>query len=283
MRLSFFFLAIGCGSSSPFSPPAAQPSAEVAPPAPRPNETAPEVAREIEVDFGPHFAAEGVEGAAVFAAGDRTYVYRPEVGRTAYLPASTFKITNTIIALETGVAPDLAFALRWDGTRHTIDDWNRDHTLATAFRSSVVWFYQELARRIGAARMQQWLDRLEYGNRSIEGGIDRFWLDGGMRISPLEQVAFVRRLERGELPIEARTRDLVRRAMILDETPERTLCGKTGWAIRVEPDHGWFVGWEERGDERVYFATLVIGAPEERMLPARRAVTERILTALAAD
>lgn len=275
MRTPLFLLALGCGSTSPSSVPARAPE-------PAPEVAAVETPREtvIETDFDPHFEAEGVEGAAVFAAGDRVYVHRSDRAGAGYLPASTFKITNTIVALETGVAPDLAFALRWDGTHHDIEDWNRDHTLATAFRYSVVWFYQEVARRIGAERMQQWLDRLDYGNRNIEGGIDRFWLGGGMRISPREQMAFVRRLERGELPIEARTRDLVREAMIVDETETRTLCGKTGWAIRVETPHGWFVGWEERGDERIHFATLVVGAPPERMLPSRRAVTERILTAL---
>src|SRR5690606_25194157 len=119
------------------------------------------------------------------------------------------------------------------------------HTLRTALPASVVWYYQELARRIGAERMQAYLDRFEYGNRDISGGIDRFWLDGGLAISPVEQVRFLERLYRGELGVSEETTALVKELLVLEETPTFRLSGKTGWAglgTEGAQEVGWLVG-----------------------------------------
>src|SRR5690606_19074699 len=125
-------------------------------------------------------------------------VHDAERARTGFIPASTFKIPNTLIALETGVASGAEFFLAWDSVAAPREDWwpdawARDNTLRTALPASVVWFYQELARRIGAERMHEYLERFGYGNRDISGGIDQFWLTGGLRISAEEQVDFLRR------------------------------------------------------------------------------------------
>src|SRR3982074_2875616 len=119
----------------------------------------------------------------------------------AKLPASTFKIPNSIIALETGVVADPdKDVFKWDGVTRSIEAWNKDHTLRSAIAASAVPVYQEIARRIGAERMQKYVDQLDYGNRDIGGGIDQFWLTGNMRIDPVQQVDFVDRLRRGGLP-----------------------------------------------------------------------------------
>jgi beta-lactamase class D len=145
----------------------------------------------------------------------------------------------------------------WDGVERPIAAWNRDHNLASAFRVSAVWFYQELARRIGPQRMQAYLDTVGYGNRTMGGAIDMFWLDGGLRISPRQQVQFLRRLRSGTLPFSPRTQDLVRRIMILDQTPSYTLRAKTGRSGGAASDVGWFVGYLERGTNVYYFATVI--------------------------
>src|SRR4029453_18482408 len=117
------------------------------------------------------------------------------------LPASTFKIPNSLIALETGVVEDPdKDVFKWDGVTRSIEAWNKDHTLRSAIAVSAVPVYQEIARRIGAERMQKYLDLMEYGNRDIGGGIDQFWLTGNLRIDPIQQIDFVDRLRRGVLP-----------------------------------------------------------------------------------
>lgn len=185
----------------------------------------------------------------------------PSMAETGFAPASTFKIPNSLIALETGVAEGPEFALAWDGVERSVESWNRDHVLRTAYQNSVVWYYQELARRIGAERMQHFVDAFDYGNHDIGGGIDQFWLAGALRISPRQQVEFLRRLHEGALPVSA-----VNLGIMLDDVMvhERRVDGtliraKTGWADSDVRNIGWFVGSVERPDHaRAYFATLIV-------------------------
>src|SRR3974390_2658360 len=127
----------------------------------------------------------------------------------AKLPASTFKIPNSIIALETGAVTDPdKDVFKWDGVVRSIEAWNKDHTMRSAIAASAVPVYQEIARRIGEARMQKYVDLFDYGNRDIGGGIDQFWLTGNLRIDPVQQVDFVARLGRGVLPVSKRSQEL---------------------------------------------------------------------------
>jgi beta-lactamase class D len=218
-----------------------------------------------EPDFAAIFG--DIDGAFVLldAQTGRTVRHNPERAATRFLPASTYKIPNTLIALETGVAGGADFALAWDSTTAPRQawwpaSWARDHTLATALPNSVVWFYQEIARRVGAERMQSWLDRFGYGNADISGGIDTFWLTGGLRISPDEQVDFLRRFYSGELGVSERSTELAKRLLVLEETPTYRLSGKTGWAglgEQGEPEVGWLVGYLERGGDVYFYATNV--------------------------
>jgi beta-lactamase class D len=234
-------------------------------------------------DLAPYF--DGLAGTFVLldAQTGVTVRHDPARARARFLPASTYKIPNTLIALETGVASGPDFALPWDpevAPREAFwpEVWAQDHTLRTALPNSVVWFYQELARRIGAARMQAYVERFGYGNRDIEGGIDHFWLTGGLRISADEQVEFLRRFYFGELGVSARTTEITKALLVLDEGPSYRLSGKTGWAGygSGEAQIGWFVGYLERG-EAVYFFALNLDLTDEANAPARRAITEAIL------
>lgn len=217
---------------------------------------------------------------------NQTICHNAERAGTEFLPASTFKIASTLIALETGVATGPDFALAWDSTVTPRQPWwpatwARDHTLRTALPASVVWFYQEMARRIGPARMQEYLDGFGYGNRDISGGIDQFWLTGGLRISPLEQVAFLRRFYSGGLPVSAANVDLVKALLVLEDSSTYRLSGKTGWAglgDTSSPQIGWLVGYLERGDQVYFFATTIDIATREDAAE-RMAITKAILRA----
>jgi len=231
-----------------------------------------------------HLERERVTGViALFdTANGRTQCSDRERCARAYLPASTFKIPSSVIALETGVVEDSESALPWDGKPYLVEAWNRDHTLRSAIQVSCVPCYQRIAREVGSERMKSWLARLEYGNRDSSGGIDRFWLEGGLRISPLEQIDFLRRLESGALPIAARTREIVMDILTLDVTDSYVFRGKTGLSRPPEVPHdlGWFVGWVEQGPRRVFVATLIDSHPPDvDIVPVRRRVSEHALRA----
>lgn len=153
-----------------------------------------------------------------------------------------------------------------------MEAWNRDHDLRSAFKVSAVWFYQELARRIGRERMQRHIDAVGYGNKDLDGGIDMFWLTGDLRITPKEQIDFLVRLHRNDLPFSQRTLDIVKDIMIFENAGEHVLRGKTGQAGKV----GWFVGYIERDGNVYFFAnSMDILRPEDR--EARIQITRNIL------
>jgi beta-lactamase class D len=202
----------------------------------------------------------------------------------AFLPASTFKIPNSLIALETGVVGDPdKDVFKWDGVKRGIEAWNQDHTLRSAIAASVVPLYQEIARRIGAERMQKYVDLFEYGNRDIGGGIDQFWLTGELRIDPVQQIDFVDRLRRGVLPVAKRSQDLVRDILPVTTAGEATIRAKSGLlgAELGKPSLGWLVGWAEKGSAQTVFA-LNMDIREPRHVADRMKLAQQCLTDIGA-
>jgi beta-lactamase class D len=228
------------------------------------------------------FSERGVRGSIVVfdERAQAWHVFDRARAEARYGPASTFKLFNALVALETGAVKDEYEVFRWDGVKRAIDDWNRDHSLASGMKHSVVWYYQEIARRIGARRMQDALDRTGYGNRDIGGGIDRFWLDGALRISQVEQVEFLRRLASGTLPFRPEVQETVRRIAIVESAPAHVLHAKTGWALvgAEQADFGWYVGWVER-DARRWFFALTIDMPGAREDASKRIAIARAVLA----
>ncbi|HKY37753.1 MAG TPA: penicillin-binding transpeptidase domain-containing protein [Polyangiaceae bacterium] len=246
-------------------------------------EKAPSGPRELR-ELAMHFEAERVTGTIALFDTQDGVLGCSDLKRCdeAVVPASTFKIPHSMIALETGVVEGPDTVLPWDHKHYSKSDWNQDLKLRDAFRLSCVPCYMELARKIGEQREREWAEKLDYGNHDTSGGVDKFWLWGGMRISPLQQIDFLRRFDGNELPISERTADMVRDIMTLDVTEKYVLRGKTG--STAPPDEprelGWFVGWLELGERRVFFATLLDGHAEGvDLIAARRPVTERVLRA----
>jgi beta-lactamase class D len=236
---------------------------------------------EIREDLAKHFADEGTRGTFVGYKTDEYLIIASDKDRSgrAMLPASTFKIPNSLIALETGVVGDPdKDVFKWDGVTRSIEPWNRDHTLRSAIAASVVPVYQEIARRIGAERMQKYVDLFEYGNRDIGGGIDQFWLTGNLRIDPVQQIDFVDRLRRGVLPVSKRSQDLVRDILPVTKVGDSVIRAKSGLlgAELGKPSLGWMVGWAEKGGVQTVFA-LNMDCPEPRHIPARMMLTQRCL------
>ncbi|MGB1275197.1 MAG: penicillin-binding transpeptidase domain-containing protein [Nannocystaceae bacterium] len=277
-----------CASSSPHH--ASAPAAERAQPQPSPPVSSspakselgqPAIEVIVDTQASQIFRDHGFEGAFVLfdpANAIRREV-NPEAAGIGHLPASTFKVPNTLIGLETGVIPDVTFSLPWDGKHRSVKPWNRDHDLASAMKYSVVWFYQEVARRIGESRMQQWVDRFAYGNRNIGGGIDEFWLAGELRISAREQVDFLARLSAGELPVAPENVEVLDEITTLEATDRYVLRGKTGLTLEADTTVGWLVGSVQSASGTVFFATLLLTEGEQysRVMPARLKLTRELL------
>lgn len=167
--------------------------------------------------------------------------------QTRYLPASTFKIPNSVIGLATGAVQsvDEPLPYRAEGPAF-MPEWERDMGLREAIRLSNVPIYQELARRIGHDRMREYLVRFDYGNRDIGTGVDRFWLDGPLAISAVEQTRFLARLAQDALPVPVDVQRAVRDILLIDSGPGWKLHGKTGWQNAPGVGVGWWVGWVEQ-------------------------------------
>jgi beta-lactamase class D len=167
-----------------------------------------------------------------------------------YSPASTFKIPNTLIALETGRVESAEEMFRYDGKPRRVKAWERDMTLREAMATSNVTVYQEIARRIGLSQYGSWLRRLDYGNHRVGLPVDQFWLDGSLKISALEQVQFLAVLALGQLQASSKSQATVRDMIRIEDKGARVLFGKTGWDGKV----GWWVGWIEEGSRITTFA-----------------------------
>jgi beta-lactamase class D len=236
-------------------------------------------------DFKKHFEAYQLQGSFLLydLQQNRYTSYNPARCAQGFIPASTFKILNTLIGLETGVIPDQDFVIRWDRVQRPVAAWNQDHTLTSAFRVSCVPYYQELARRVGLDKMQQYTSRSGFGKLHVTPEtLDNFWLEGPSRVSQEEQIDFLVRLYQNKLPFSERSTRILKDIMLLVEGPTHQLRGKTGWGQMEGKDIGWFVGYLVRDGKAYFFATNVEATnPDNELFSAsRRGITETLLREL---
>lgn len=225
------------------------------------------------------FSASGVTGTIVLSSldGDEAFVHNAERSAQQFPPASTFKILNTLISLEENVITDGA-PIKWDGVTREIAAWNHDQTLESAFRASCVWCFQRFARKIGAAKYQEYIASVKYGRLDAPFDETEFWLDGSLMVSAMEQVQFLKKVYRRSLPFKSTSYASLRRIMVVDETPEFTLRGKTGWATSRNPQIGWYVGYIETSTEVWSFA-LNIDTHSQSDLPLRQKIVQQAFRA----
>jgi beta-lactamase class D len=244
----------------------------------------------VQESLAKHFTDNGTQGTFVAYKVEDYVVVASDSERSgqAMLPASTFKIPNSVIALDTGVVVDPdKDVFKWDGVTRFIPEWNKDHTLRSAIAASAVPVYQEIARRIGDERMQKYVDAFDYGNRNIGGDIDHFWLTGDLRIDPVQQIDFLDRLRRGALPASKRAQDLTRDILPVTRVGDAVIRSKTG-LIGVDDKTagggprnsvGWLVGWVEKSGNTTVFA-LNLDILEEHHTAARMKLAQACLTEL---
>lgn len=182
-----------------------------------------------------------------------------------FIPASTFKIPNTLIGLSTGAVKSVDQILPYGGGPQYLKVWEKDMSLRDAIKVSNVPVYQGLARRIGLKRMRKNIKRLEYGNADVGDAVDTFWLKGPLKISAVEQTRFLEKLARGKLPFSKKAQSSVREIVRIETGEGWELFAKTGLGSDVEPGVGWWVGWVEKGGRVHAFAlNIEIREPDDK-------------------
>ena len=244
---------------------------------------------EIRNEFKKYYEQYQVEGSFALydQNADKYILYNERQFKEPFIPASTFKICNSLIGLETGVITDENFVIPWDSVARGTD-WDKDHSLKTAFQTSAVWYYQELARRVGGEKMKYWLNKVSYGNADTSGGIDKFWLTGGLRVTHEQQIDFLKRLHDNKLPFSQRNMDIVKTIMIQKDTSSYTLRAKTGWSRQSGKEIGWYIGYIETKGNVYYFSNCVQLSSElmnqeeqtAKFVSSRKAITLAILREL---
>lgn len=236
-------------------------------------------------DLSSHFA--GLNGTFVLLNGTTAEYIRHNPTRAAvrFAPCSTFKIPHTAILLEAGTAPDPTFTLKYDPALKQPGNWAQDFDLRGAFKASPLWYYQEMARRLGLPVERQFIERFQYGNTDTSGDINEignpFWVDGSLRISANEQVQFLRRFYEGTLGLSERTTRLTKSILLAEETSSWRLSAKTG-ACQPEGQEtsNWYVGYVEKAGAVYYFALQIGDKDYGRGYSERIAISRAILTEL---
>lgn len=224
-------------------------------------------------DFEKIFNKNKIDGTIVLESlkTNKKFIYNKERANLLLSPASTFKIPHTLIALnEKTVTQDSIIV--WDKTDKGMENWNKDQTLSSAFKSSCVWCYKEFTKKIEKQKYETYLNQLSYGNKIIGADLSEFWLDGSLKITTFQQIDFLKKLYKNDLPFEQKNIDILKEIMIDEKTEEFTIRAKSGWSTRFESESGWYVGYIELKDDVWFFATNLI-TNGQKDLPLRKKIT----------
>lgn len=199
-------------------------------------------------DWGKYFENKGIKNACFILRDNNhesVHYYNRARCLERFLPASTFKIFNSMVALETAVAADDQLVIKWDSVVRR-PEWDKDMNMREAFKVSCVPYYQEIASRVGPKRMQHFLDTMKYGNMQMGGQIDNFWLNNTLKISADEEMGLLKRMYFAELPMSERTQRIVKTMMLQETTPAYNLYYKTGTGEVNGKTTYWIVGFVEK-------------------------------------
>jgi beta-lactamase class D len=189
------------------------------------------------------------------AEGKPVFLYNEERANRRYLPASTFKIPNSLIGLETKVIADTNQIIKWDGIKRDITEWNRDHNLPSALKYSVVPYYQEFARHVGAGKYLDYLTKMNYGNKVIGNRVDYFWLDNSLQITAFEQIDFLKKFLHYQLPFEKNNIEIVKNILSVRSHEKSSIKYKTGTGKINDTSYvAWLVGIIEHENQSYLFA-----------------------------
>lgn len=201
------------------------------------------------------------------------------------LPASTFKILNSLIALENKIIIDEHEVIKWDGTPNELFGkpypiWDRDTDLKEAYKNSTIWFYVDLAEKIGRKKYKKIFNKIQYGNNNLtESGTD-FWNYGNFGVSPKNQIELLIKLYEDELPFTNEHMETVKKIMISEKQNDTVFHDKTGWARKDGQNIGWWIGYMTTAHNVYFFATRIIdpiAVENPNFAASRKTITKRIL------
>lgn len=189
---------------------------------------------------------------------DQYHIYNEEKSTFRVSPNSTYKIYSALFGLESQVISAHNSLIKWNGTQYPFDSWNSNQNLSMAMQNSVTWYFQDIDKRNEAETIQSYLKQLKYGNSDMSGGIDQFWLESSLKISPVEQVQLLKSLSTNQLGFKKENLQTVKEAMKLEQKNSRGLYGKTGTGtVNGNEINGWFIGYVESEENTYYFATNI--------------------------
>ena len=219
----------------------------------------------IRADFAQYFKQCGVEGSVVIYDDTKAmWIVSDTVDiKKETLPASTFKIINMLIALETGAIADERHVVKWPGKTDTVKYGYRpeiyhDMTVKDAFKVSAGWAFVEIAKTIDRRLYRKYLEASGYGNVNLSENDTDFWNFGPMGISPLNQVQFLRKFYEGKLPFSKRNLEIVKGVMMTEQNPHYAIYSKTGWTMADQRNTGWWVGYLKKQRGVYFFATRLL-------------------------
>lgn len=210
----------------------------------------------------------GYEGSFVLydLNGDTWKVYDMEQATLRTAPNSTYKIYDALFGLEEGViAPDDSF-MAWDGTNHPFEAWNGNQDLLSAMQSSVNWYFEEIDKQIGGAAIQDYIRKIGYGNEIVNANLSSYWMQGTLKISPIEQVELLTALHNNQFDFAPENINAVKNSICLFSSENfssegKNFYGKTGTGrVDGQDINGWFVGLLETTGNTYFFATNIQAA-----------------------
>ncbi|WP_436374696.1 BlaR1 family beta-lactam sensor/signal transducer [Cytobacillus sp. BC1816] len=209
-------------------------------------------------DLGNYFA--GYDGSFVLydKEADHYLIHNKKQSTLRVSPNSTYKVYSALLGLESGIITDENSLAKWNGLKYPIDSWNADQDLTSAMKNSVTWYFQTLDRQVQSGTIQTFLDTIRYGNRDLSGGIDEYWLESSLKISPVEQVQLLKKFYANEFGFKEKNIQTVKDSIKLEGKEGSLLSGKTGTGtVNGKTINGWFIGYVELGQDTYFFATNI--------------------------
>ncbi|MDG5473165.1 BlaR1 family beta-lactam sensor/signal transducer [Jeotgalibacillus sp. ET6] len=185
-------------------------------------------------------------------------IYNEDRSTLRVSPNSTYKIYSALFALEAGVTTRDDSFMQWNGNPYPYESWNRNQTIYTAMENSVTWYFQQLDKKTKMKNIQSYLNHIQYGNQNVSGGIEGFWLESSLRISPIEQVQILKDFYTNEFGFDRENVQFIKDAIRLETRDGVTLYGKTGTGtVNGQNVNGWFIGYAETEQSTYFFATNI--------------------------
>ncbi|MFC2138806.1 penicillin-binding transpeptidase domain-containing protein [Bacteroidota bacterium] len=220
----------------------------------------------IEIDLKKYFDIYGVNGCFVlYNQSENEYIkYNSMRCDSGFIPASTFKIPNSLIALNEKIILDTNQIIKWDGHEWPNKNWNQDQTLKTALKYSCVWSYVGFAEQIGIDKYNEYIKAFDYGNKDLTGPPTRFWLEGPFRISANQQVEFLKKFYNYDLDISSQSIDIVKDIIVREIGDNYKISGKSGTGRLTDTTIiMWLVGYIETDNKPYFYALNITGSPAD--------------------